>query len=325
MEMRYLCNKDLTEEQIYVLLNYRYYTYISLDIETVSIDKPLPLGIALAVNSDTAFYFLDTQDPLLIEVINNSRCVLFHNASFDLPILRKLGYNVRDYQDTMLKAYSLGILEKSLESLSEKVLHAPYTSVASQWKPKQKENVGIDHVVMGNWSMQHALNTYNLWFKLPTCSLYTDMDRPFIDLIMEMEYHGLLINQYQLTRVEQDAVVKTAQLERELKIELGNINLNSNPQVAAALKSIGVLGTRKTKAGKDSVSDEALKPLKHPVADKLLKYRSIMKTISTYVPALRNIDKVGRLHTEFNYTNTGRLTSSKPNHQNLTRDEKYDN
>jgi len=49
-----------------------------------------------------------------------------------------------------------------------------------------------------------------------------------------------------------------------------------------------------------------------------------MKTLTTYVPAFRTVDDKGRLHTRFGYTNTGRWSSSGPNLQNITRDEKFE-
>uniref|UniRef100_A0A6M3KBM3 Putative DNA polymerase n=1 Tax=viral metagenome TaxID=1070528 RepID=A0A6M3KBM3_9ZZZZ len=229
----------------------------------------------------------------------------------------------------MLLAYANGYLEKNLQYLSDNVLRMPYTPVTAQWVGRSKKlqeqgNVAIDHVKMGGWCIEHACNTLALWEDLPHVDLYTDIDRPFIDLILEMEHWGLLIDQYALTRVEQQTVDRTSPMETELKDELHVDNLNSNPQVAQALRDQGIIGTRKTKSAKDSVGEESLKPLGLPVTDKLLKWRSLMKTLTTYVPALRKVDNTGRLHTEFGYTRTGRLSSRNPNLQNLTGDSKFE-
>ena len=299
---------------------------VAIDIETVNLDNKLPLGIGVAVDKKTGYYFFNPRDELISRLLAQTPTILVFNASFDIPILNKLGHPVNHYEDVMLLAYSCGLLDKSLESLSQGFLFAPYTSVTSQWKKTNQGNIAIDHVKMGGWCLQHALNTYNLWYRLPKIPLYVELDRPCVDLVIEMEKWGLLIDQYELTEVEQKAIVKANQLEAELKEELGvsGINLASNPQVVAALQMKGILGTRKTRAGKDSVSDESLKPLNNPLTNKLLKWRSIMKTLTTYVPAFRNIDHTGRIHTQYGYTNTGRWNSSKPNFQNITRDEKFE-
>lgn len=321
-------NQTLTREQAEKLLR-ETRSKIAIDIETVSLTNPLPLGIALAIDGETGFYFFNPADPLLKEVIEVTACIILHNAAFDIPILRKLGIRVYHYEDTMLQAYAAGLLDKSLAALSVSELHKKCPSVTDQWTKKDQGNVGIDHKVMGLICIQHACNTFALHRTIPMTELYKDIDRPSIDLVIEMEKHGVLIDQFMLTEVEQETVVMANDMKAELLTELGNINLNSNPQVAKALQKLGILGTRKTKTGKDAVSVEALKPLNHPVTDMILDYRSEMKTLTTYVPAFRKVDNGGRLHTVFGYTNTGRWTSGdkkqdKPNLQNITRsDEKH--
>lgn len=301
---------------------------IALDVETISLENTLPLGIAVAISPSVGYYFFNPKDDLIAQVVTSSGLALLFNASFDLPILEALGYKIRAWEDVMLLAYSAGILDKSLENLSVSLLRAPYTSVTSQWKKKDQGNIGIDHVKMARMSIQHACNTYALWDKIPKTELYKTIDRPCVDLIIEMEHWGVLIDQPRLTEVEQVAVTRANKLEEELKAELGDINLASNPQCVTALQSIGVLGTRKTKTGADSVGEESLRPLNHPVANKLLEWRSVCKTINTYIPAFRSVDANGRLHTCYGYTNTGRWKSGdkmrkRPNLQNITRNEKF--
>lgn len=297
---------------------------VAVDIETVNLDNTLPLGIAVAVSPDTAFYFFNPRDELLKEAIWSASRVICHNASFDIPLLKGLGHTIQRYEDTMLLAYSAGILEKSLPALSASILNKPCPSVTSLWRKKDQGNIAIDHVKLGGMCIIHACNTYALWDKIPKTPLYWDIDRPAIDLVIEMEHWGLVIDQVELTEVEQATMVRLGQLEEKLFAEFGDINLASNPQVVKALQEKGILGTRKTKGGAASVSEESLKPLNHPVANMVLRWRSLMKTLTTYVPAFRSVDGEGRIHTQFGYTNTGRWNSSKPNHQNITRDEKFE-
>lgn len=296
---------------------------IALDIETVSLENPLPLGIGIAISPDIGFYFFNMGDELLYSVFDCTQIVVTHNGKFDLAILKALGYSYKDFEDTKLIAYSAGILDNSLESLSQTILSRECPSVTSQWKKPNQGNIGIDHTRMGEICITHACNTYALEEKLPKTELYRTIDKPCVELLMEMESWGVLINQYMLTRVEQSVMNRVIPLERELLKELGIKNLNSNPQVAEALRVKGIIGTRKTKSDKDSVSEESLKPLDLELTNKILKYRSLMKTISTYIPAFRKVDYLGRLHTRFGFTNTGRWSSAAPNLQNITRDEKF--
>lgn len=315
--------QDRTEEEaIHVLLEPR--PRLAIDIETVSLKNKLMLGIAIAITSEDGFYFFNMKDELVKKVIEKAPLVLFHNASFDVPALEGLGIHVKHWEDTMMLAYSAGILNYGLEELSHDLLKKPYTPVTAQWNKSDQGNIAIDHVKMAGWSIQHAMNTFKLWDTIPVTELYKTIDRPCVDLVIEMEGWGLLIDQYRLTLTEQETMVKVKKIEEELKHELGEINLASNPQVGAALQLKGIIGTRKTGSGATSVSEESLSPLHNPIADKVLKWRSLMKTLTTYVPAFRTPDINGKIHTNYGYTNTGRWNSSGPNFQNITRDEKFE-
>ena len=319
--MRFICNFKCSEEEaLSVLLEPR--SKIAVDIETVSLKNILPLGIGLAVSPTRGYYFFNIRDELLHQVIDNVEVISFHNGKFDIPLLLALGYNINSYEDTKMIAYSAGILDNSLNALSFSILFRDCPSVTSQWKKKDQGNIAIDQVKMGGMCIIHACNTYALEEKLPKTELYKDIDKPCVELLMEMEKWGVLVDQHRLTEVEQETMAKVNQLEQDLKEELGDINFASNPQVAAALRDKGIIGTRKTKAGKEAVSEESLRPLNHPTANKLLEHRSEMKTLTTYVPSFRSPDINGRIHTRFGYTDTGRWSSSAPNLQNITRNDK---
>lgn len=321
--MRFIANQNniSREEAERLLLSPK--SKIAVDVETVSLENPLPLGIGIAVSDSLGFYFFNVRDEMLKGVFNTTKTLVFHNAKFDIPLLRSLELAIGGYEDTKMIAYSAGILDNSLEALSLSILHRNCPSVTDQWRKPNQGNIAIDHVRMGQTCIIHACNTFALEQRLPKTELYKTIDKPCVELLIEMEHWGLLIDQFGLTKVEQATMNRVLPIEAELKEELEVENLNSNPQVAAALRTKGIIGTRKTKSDKDSVSEESLKPLDLPLTNSLLKYRSLMKTLTTYVPALRKVGYTGRVHTRFGFTNTGRWSSSHPNLQNLTRDEKF--
>ena len=78
---------------------------------------------------------------------------------------------------------------------------------------------------------------------------------------------------------------------------------------------------------KGSTSFDNLKELVdlHPIVPKIIEYRKYAKLISTYVEGLKtHIYKDKKIHATFNQalTQTGRLSSSNPNLQNISiRDE----
>jgi DNA polymerase-1 len=80
----------------------------------------------------------------------------------------------------------------------------------------------------------------------------------------------------------------------------------------------------KVKPGsKYSTDEETLTALadKHPIIDKILEFRGVKKLLSTYIEPLPGYiqPRTGKIHTTFNQalTATGRLSSSKPNLQNI--------
>lgn len=325
--MRFIVNRNMSLDEALALMK-EPRDKIGLDVETVSLENQLPLGIGIAISPTLGFYFFDVRDELAKEMVSSASTVAIQNAKYDLPILYALGYSILSYEDTMLLAYSAGILDNSLGVLSQDILFKECPKVTSLWRKEDQGNVAIDHVKMGQICIIHACRAYELEEKLPKTALYQMIDKPCLPLLMEMEKWGILIDQFTLTRVEQSVMDRVIPMEEELKAELHVENVASNTQVAEALRNLGIIGTRKTKSAKDSVSEDSLKPLNLPLTNKLLKWRSLMKNITTYVPAFRKVDANGRVHTSFGNTNTGRWRSGdkkmkKPNLQNITRDEKF--
>jgi DNA polymerase-1 len=104
------------------------------------------------------------------------------------------------------------------------------------------------------------------------------------------------------------------------------LKLNSPAQLSELLFDILKLNTqksRKTATGFYSTDAEYLENLQgdHLVVDAILNYRTLQKLYSTYVDAIpkRVRPDTQRLHTDFNQTvtDTGRLSSSNPNLQNI--------
>jgi len=96
-------------------------------------------------------------------------------------------------------------------------------------------------------------------------------------------------------------------------------NINSPKQLSEVL--FDQLGLKPVK--KRSTSVDVLEELKkeHPIAEELLNYRHFSKLKNTYLDAIPNHvnARTSRVHTSFNQTiaSTGRLSSTKPNLQNI--------
>ncbi len=158
--------------------------------------------------------------------------------------------------------------------------------------------------------------------------LYRTVEMPLIAVLADMEKTGVRVDPVQL-REYRDSLAKELELiEAEARGLAGepDINLSSPRQVGIVIYEKLGLDPKAKKGGKNGSypTDEetlAALPEKHPFVDKVLEFRALKKLISTYLdplPSLMN-PATGKVHTTFNQalTATGRLSSSKPNLQNI--------
>ncbi|MBF0108615.1 MAG: DNA polymerase I [Magnetococcales bacterium] len=155
--------------------------------------------------------------------------------------------------------------------------------------------------------------------------LYAAVEEPLIPVLGDMEHRGVLIDVNVLEKMGTDLGQRCAALSEEIQRQAGQrFNVNSTQQLGEILfNRMGLKGGKKTKTGfsTDVTVLTKLAEQGHPLADKVLEYRSLTKLQSTYTDNLRQLvhPVTGRLHTSFNQavTLTGRLSSSEPNLQNI--------
>ena len=154
--------------------------------------------------------------------------------------------------------------------------------------------------------------------------LYFNLELPLVDVLTKMEDNGVAINKEQLDMLGVEYRFKLNNLENEIYKEAGiEFNIASPKQVAEVL--FDKLGLTENK--KRSTNEAELEKLiyEHKVVSLILSYRKYAKLLSTYIEGLSSyIYEDGYIHPEFNQTQTqtGRLSSSEPNMQNISvRDE----
>lgn len=153
--------------------------------------------------------------------------------------------------------------------------------------------------------------------------LYEEMELPLALVLTEMEERGVYVNRKMLAHLSEEYGEKLAALEQEIYQTAGTeFNINSPKQLAQVLfEQLKLPVYKKNKTG-PSTNAETLERLydRHPVVPLLLQYRQLSKLKSTYLDGLLPlVAPDGRLHTNYNQaaTQTGRLSSSEPNLQNL--------
>ena len=156
-------------------------------------------------------------------------------------------------------------------------------------------------------------------------SLYEDIEMPLAYVLFSMEKEGISIQESFLDEYGALLNQKLDELAQQIYGHAGMIfNINSPKQLANVLfDELNLSGGGK----KRSTSADVLEKLrgKHPIIEDILEYRTIAKVLSTYIDGLKkHIRSDEKIHTCFNQTmtQTGRLSSSDPNLQNISiRDE----
>ena len=158
-------------------------------------------------------------------------------------------------------------------------------------------------------------------------SLYTDIEMPLMEVLASMEHEGVKVDTGALVEYGRELNSQMLKVEEEARqlAEEPDLNLSSPRQIGVVLYEKLKLDSRAKKNSRDNypTDEETLQALawKHPVIDKILEFRGLKKLISTYIePFQQLVDPVdGKIHTTFTQalTATGRLSSLKPNLQNI--------
>ena len=169
--------------------------------------------------------------------------------------------------------------------------------------------------------LRKELEEQRLW------DLYTRIEMPLIGILADMEATGVKIDPVMLGQYSRVLSKELVQIEQEARELAGEpaLNLSSPKQLGVVLYEKLNLNPRVKKSRNDSypTDEETLTEIadRHPIVGKILEFGAVKKLLSTYIdplPALIN-PATGRIHTTFTQalTATGRLSSLKPNLQNI--------
>lgn len=165
--------------------------------------------------------------------------------------------------------------------------------------------------------------------KLGLRELYDMMEEPLARVLSRMETEGVKVDQMQLRRYSAGLAAEMNAIQDKVRemAEDPNLNILSPKQIGALIfEKLRLDPKIKPKSGVRytyPTDEETLSALahKHPIINEILEYRGVKKLLSTYIEPLPSYISpiTGKIHTTFNQalTATGRLSSSKPNLQNI--------
>ena len=159
--------------------------------------------------------------------------------------------------------------------------------------------------------------------------LYDTMEEPLMKVLSDMEQEGVKVDMAQLRRYSAGLAAEMNGIQERVRemAEDPNLNILSPIQIGNLIFEKLKLDPKvKPKTGvrySYPTDEDTLSALadKHPIVNEILEYRAVRKLLSTYIDPLPTYvsPSTGKIHTTFNQalTATGRLSSSKPNLQNI--------
>ncbi|MCE2462745.1 MAG: DNA polymerase I, partial [Dehalococcoidia bacterium] len=320
----------------------------SFDTETTSTDPMLAdlVGLSFSTTPGRAWYVpVGHRDgaQIPIEEVLAGLKPLFespqigktaHNGNYDVTVISNYGITPVNMDfDTMVAAHLIGRKALGLKNLALDTLNIEMTNI-SELIGTGKSQITMDRVSIEN-ARVYACSDADMTGRLRTIleddlhregfwDLYSRMEIPLVPVLVTMQRHGIALDAGALHGMSRDLNEQLKQLEAQIYDLIGHVlNINSPQQLSNLLfNELGLPKTKRTKTGysTDANSLESLKGM-HPVVDKILDYRQLVKLKSTYVDALPQMinPRTGRLHTSYNQTGsaTGRISSSDPNLQNI--------
>ena len=261
-----------------------------------------------------------------------------HNLKYDLKVLNNYNINVKGpFFDTMIAHYIINPdMRHNLNILSETYLNYSTKSIEELIGPKGKNQKSLKDINISDqtkYSVEDADITLQLKSnfeqelqKQESLDLYKKIELPLLDVLTKMEIQGINIDVDCLKNQSEKIKKDLEDLKLEIFKKSGEeFNISSPKQLGTILFEKLKLTDKpkKTKTGQYSTSEETLVTLskENPIVTLILDWRSLEKLQNTYINALpEEINYLTkRVHTEYNQAVavTGRLSSNKPNLQNI--------
>lgn len=294
----------------------------------------------------------EVKEQLVALFADETKAKILHNYAFDYKYLSNAGLVIKGtIFDTMILHYLLDETKRThgLKDLAIKhTSYGQYDNNLKNWVLEQEKKCDTYAIVPMEELTPYAgtdadvtiLLFEKFWPMIEALSmqhLYLGFLMPVTRMLMTAEVNGIMVDE--VWRNQAETVLESALKEIEKKL------LTYSSEVTYSLKNKDVTGVNfkspkqlsnflfqhlrlpiisKTAKGDPCTDEEVLTKLSklHEVPALLLTYRKLAKQYSTYVMGIKDmVWPDGKVHPNFfiHGTETGRLSSSNPNCQNLTR------
>ena len=287
---------------------------------------------------------------------------IYHNAPFDIRVIKnQVGIRLGVWWDTLSAGQLLDENDlhglkymhgKFISHTKEKTFNDLFGNLLFKYVPIEYAYLYGAHDAIDTFELKDFQQPYleNLkredMVKLNWC--YRNIEIPMIDVIVDLEDNGVAVDMDFVAKLHDKYSKKVAEALEDVFKEVDKyfddiqkynadhvskplklpVEVSSTQQLAILFYDI--IGAKPVEGKKPRSTDEDCMNVwakDYPFAKAILKYRSAMKMVTTYIDNIPNIiHKDGRVHTHFNSmgAKTGRMSSSEPiNLQNIPSRGEY--
>ena len=333
---------------------------LGVDTETEGLDFTCKKMIMFQIGDEETQFVIDTRvvsiEPLR-DVLESKEIVkIFHNAKFDYKFIKKWGdIDCEGIYDTFLTEIVITCGKKSgygLKDLCKRYLNVELNKdVRNQFIGLTGQPFKSDQIVYGAKDVEYLCKIKEL--QQPTIDKYklqnvVDLENQAVKAFADIEYNGLDLDIEGWSKIEAMNTINADELAASLDLmvkqdkrldrfvakylqsdmftpveELRDIDIKwtSPKQVLNVFKTF--IPKLDNVNGKDMYKYR----FRFPLIDKYVKYKEAMKLCTSYGDAFfKNLAGDNKIHTNFHQIlDTGRVSSAKPNMQQIPADNIYRN
>ena len=334
---------------------------LGIDTETEGFDFTCKKMIMFQIGDNDNQYIIDTRyisiDPLRNILENKDIIKIFHNAKFDYKFIKKWANIIcENVYDTFLVERILNCgkdgVKYGLKDVCKKYLKVELNKdVRNQFVGLTGQPFKVDQIVYGAKDVEYLIGVRK--HQLPLIDRNklnntVELENQAVLALADIEYNGLDLDTEAWKEIESVNMDNANILEKELD-ELIRNNEKLNHFVASYIQSdlftpidelrdINIKWTSPKQVLKvfkciipklDNVNGKQMYKhrFKYSIIDKYVKYKEAMKLCTSYGDAFfKNLSSDNKIHTNFHQIlDTGRVSSSKPNMQQIPADNIYRN
>ena len=299
----------------------------------------------ISIYSDNKIYYIVANEGFeqqLKDLFENDKIEKYgYDLAQDYILLKQIGITMKNISyDAKIAAYILNPTSKyTLDVIARDYLEidngeylqsqgankqAEQTSLFDAQEDTKDDSTKIENSLYAEEIYKLSEVTMKKLEEIDAVELFKNIDMPTVEVLAEMQWNGMYVDLQELEEYGQKLKDRLEILTQEIYELAGEeFNINSTKQLGEILfEKLKLTVVKKTKSGY-STDVDVLEKLKdeHPVIEKILEYRQLMKLNSTYVEGMKPYinPKTKRIHSFFHQTitATGRISSTEPNLQNI--------